>query len=353
MHVRVSFSRCLSAMLVLAAGCSTPYSTPQLNPPDAPFPGLASLIDAAGVGPVDVLSVHGMCSHDHNWVRKVESQIGGALDLELAQPSQPKVVEGIEIWQSDFEDDSGKVVVRNFALVWSPLTNDAKQTLCYDASEKTPTCLVAQFDGKRASLNSALKSELMNDCFSDALIYLGDRGPDIRRAMRAAIASIGDVRRGANRPLILVTESLGSKVVADAVIGSSGDQRSSTVAALRGTQVIYMAANQVPLLNLAHPGDVRAADRPSAVADLREFIQREADALRESKDIYIVAFSDPNDLLTYELATKTDRTTINVRVSNANSYFGWIANPNPAHRGYLSNPRVWRLVVCGKPDVCG
>lgn len=346
------FSKFLSCVLVLFAGCSTPYGTPESNPSNVTFPGLASLIADAGGVPIDVLSVHGMCSHDKSWVLEVVDQIGAALDLDGAPPRQTEVVEGIEIWQSDLRDGSDQIVVRNFALLWSSLTNDVKQSLCYDASEATPSCPVAQFDGKRASLNSALKSELMNDCFSDALIYLGDRGQTIRRAMRAAIAAIGDIRRGANRPLILVTESLGSKVVADAVIGSSGEQRSSTLEALRGTQVIFMAANQIPLLNLAHPGDVRAADRESAVVSLRDFIQREVAAFRESEDVYIVALSDPNDLLTYELATETDRTTINVRVSNARTYFGWIANPKPAHRGYLSNPRVWRLIVCGTPDLC-
>lgn len=69
-------------------------------------------------------------------------------------------------------------------------------------------------------------------------------------------------------------------------------------------------------------------------------------------EVFLVAFSDPNDLLTYELTVPTDRTTVNVRVSNVKTWVGWVANPDGAHRGYLGNSEVWKLMSCGHPDRC-
>jgi hypothetical protein len=74
-----------------------------------------------------------------------------------------------------------------------------------------------------------------------------------------------------------------------------------------------------------------------------------------------VAFTDPNDLLSYELRRENYREadadphafrTTNVLYPNTPDWFGLFANPLPAHTGYSSNPEVLDLVVCGAAG-CG
>ena len=144
-------------------------------------------------------------------------------------------------------------MLRNYAIVWSPLTAAAKKTLCYDVSRPNGSCPASEFDGERASLNSIVKSGLLNDCFADAIVYLGPRGDRIRASMRAAIGAVGQQRAAAN-PLVLITESLGSKVVTDAILGGTAGERIQLLGALRNTRVIFMVANQIPLLNLGYQG---------------------------------------------------------------------------------------------------
>ena len=70
----------------------------------------------------------------------------------------------------------------------------------------------------------------------------------------------------------------------------------------------------------------------------------------------IVAFTDPNDLLSYELRRENYREagadphsfqTANVLYPNATAWFDLFADPLTAHTGYSSNPEVLDLVVCG------
>ncbi len=348
----------------ILTACTRPYSRPDLKPGNAEFPGLANFAKSRpDHAAVDVLSVHGMCTHGREWVTEAGHRFGEFLDLEYLEPEKPITeVSGIEIWLNQLRSDTGQVVVRNYALVWSGLTAVAKRSLCYDASVSTDSCPSTQFEGKRAKANSELKSVLLNDCLSDAIIYLGPEGEQIRESMRAAISEVGRQRENEPGPLILVTESLGSKIVADSIVRADApaDERARQEAlqALRGTEIIFMAANQVPLLNLAYHGEVGLKpERPTidqlrrALEDLDKTDQRLDFGLR-AEPIYIVAFSDPNDLLSYELEIPEDRTTVNVRVSNSATWFGWLENPLNAHTGYLDNDKVWGLINCGNPSSC-
>ena len=75
-------------------------------------------------------------------------------------------------------------------------------------------------------------------------------------------------------------------------------------------------------------------------------------AVKLDGEIYLIAFSDPNDLLSYELREPLDETTVNVRVSNSPTWLGLFENPEAAHTGYLERDEIWRLINCGVPDAC-
>ena len=72
-----------------------------------------------------------------------------------------------------------------------------------------------------------------------------------------------------------------------------------------------------------------------------------------SPAITLVAFTDPNDLLSYRLQPSRYRTpdtaVADVLVSNATTYLGLFARPDEAHTDYRTNAAVASLVACGKP----
>jgi hypothetical protein len=67
--------------------------------------------------------------------------------------------------------------------------------------------------------------------------------------------------------------------------------------------------------------------------------------------LQVVAFTDPNDLLSYRLQSfdgvpGQPVQLVNVLVSNAPTYFGYLANP-ALHGDYGSNPNVAKLLLYG------
>jgi hypothetical protein len=69
--------------------------------------------------------------------------------------------------------------------------------------------------------------------------------------------------------------------------------------------------------------------------------------------ISIVAFTDPNDLLSYLIPPKdqailgTGATLVNVITSNACALFGFVENLLPAHAAYNQSPDVLKLLFAG------
>src|SRR5260370_40733732 len=67
----------------------------------------------------------------------------------------------------------------------------------------------------------------------------------------------------------------------------------------------------------------------------------------------VVAFSDPNDLLSYRIVPAhlaedlKEFRVINVLVSNDTTYFGYLERPDTAHCGYPWNPHVFGMLARG------
>ena len=74
---------------------------------------------------------------------------------------------------------------------------------------------------------------------------------------------------------------------------------------------------------------------------------------RLGSEIWMVAFTDPNDLLSYRLMpwryARPGVTVVDVLVSNDKTYFGLLENPLSAHTGYMKNPAVTKAIMCGLP----
>ena len=136
-----------------------------------------------------------------------------------------------------------------------------------------------------------------------------------------------------------------------------------------------MAANQMPILALADQrlparGQITKADAGGYYQDsLAELIamkkargssrpgitmESRCGAGTSSQGIRVVAFTDPNDLLSYILVPATlaaPYDVVDVVLSNDTTYFGLFENPGTAHGGYLSNREAMRLIVGGNPRV--
>jgi hypothetical protein len=327
---------------------------------------VAELLDASPERRLDVFMVHGMCTHDAGWadasIRRLSAQLQGPAEPRI--DSLPVPDTRVTLYQSTFPVPGG--TLRAHALLWSPAVAPLKHQLCYDQTDKSAACKAAGHEQpayryKRASINKALKDQLLNDCLADAIIYQGQSRDIVSRQIQSAILALASGAAAEDTPLVFVTESLGSKVAFDAIyrMAQSGEGvRSAAARQIAGRTVqVFMLANQMPILALADQqvgaAGPFAAARPAYPADpLEALIElRRGERRRPFAALaapQVVAFTDPNDLLSYVLApAQASYEVIDVVVSNDKTYFGAFERPDTAHLGYRENPAVTRLIACG------
>lgn len=238
--------------------------------------------------------------------------------------------------------------------------------------------------GQRVPINAAIKAHIINDGFSDAVLYTGTFGAVMRDGMRNALcltalergaqagaavaakpaacarlesASAGTRALGSTH-IALMTSSLGSRILFDALdegrnqSGAATEQIAQVL--LRSSPVIYMSANQLPLLGLGQLS-VRAdgyvqSDRPQGSSFLERYLGHVRDGGISTPPNSIVAFFDPNDLLGYRagghLPQRLNRNIIEVEQHYARRW-RWLANPMAAHDQSFSNARSRMMIRCG------
>jgi hypothetical protein len=310
--------------------------------------------------PLESVVVHGMCTHYPKWASAAANEIietlGGTASAEI--PELPPDATGIRVYQQTYP--LGRKSVRISAVLWSPLTVPLKKNLCYDQKKKSAICKPTEekerYEFERATVNALLKDWIMDDCLADALIYQGRSRDQINERMQAVLTRIAKDSCG---PVVLVTDSLGSKVTFDAIDRMIASPQSARI--LAGTSLrdrtthVFMRANQIPILRLA---DLDLDGKPSTSDDQ----SRNAYALEPISAVFakrtkaagdprpfIVAFSDPNALLSFGIPSgiASGYTLVNVYVSNQPTWFGFVERPDTGHTTYASNPAVRRLMSCG------
>jgi hypothetical protein len=261
-------SATIVAILATLTGCSSPYSPPVLDEPGLAVgaePAFDGILDHAvrnTDGPLRVGVVHGMCDHDRSWAENRLSLYAKAFGIQDPSSLEPlPMVDGIERYRA-LLSPPGVSPIEFVFVVWSPLSESIKDNLLYDAAPPTGI-----FPFRRARLNGELKETLLNRCLADAIVYLGQAGDPIRSAMeRVACELLGGgldghgVCRSAGEAmpanLVFVTESLGSKVLFDAVrnlrerTAADPEEAVRLEKAVGRTQALYLVSNQVPLLDL-------------------------------------------------------------------------------------------------------
>jgi len=355
--------RGIAALAAFLAACSsTPYKPDVVIKDSKPFAGITQLLANAPDKRVDVILVHGMCTHKQQWALETITMLARAAEqsTSAAKTGQTKNIDGIEIVSAESSTPDGTIYFS--AFIWSGLTAPGKATLAYDLSGTPTNCATDDACRPvRATLNARLKDTLMNDCLSDALIYQGESKAAINQAFINAITQVTAEQASRNAgktvPLVLISESLGSKMTFDALnlmAGHPADSSSKRAGddAIERISYLYMGANQLPILSLA--------DRSATLSLLAD--GKRDDALNRLLSaqktrslvpkITVVAFTDPNDQLSWWLqpANYSNKAAIaNVLVSNDKTYFGYLENPYTAHTTYLENDDVTRAIMCGMP----
>jgi hypothetical protein len=259
--------------------------------------------------------------------------------------------------------------------------------------------------------NRKLKVDLMDWGFSDAMMAVGPMRQllidGIRQLLLKSVEASGDApavtgmppsppEGNASTEYIVISHSLGSFLVLSA-LNLSGTNAPASAAAgsvdpklmantfdyiMQHTSQAYFFANQVPLLELAmlgggtstsrganhalavpsQPGSPSGSSDPEPsnyVEDLAKwtgertaFIQSHPTATATNAEKpRIVAWSDPNDLLSWHVPDIAGATVVNLYAKNSFRWFWLFENPLGAHDNYAKNNQVINALF--KPKQAG
>ena len=399
----------ISLLLLLVtsiSACTQTYknNTVLIDPKTSTFAGIHP--DGLKGNKNTVILMHGMCTHDKTWVADVTKNMGFASKSSV-KSLETNTKTDVEVYKTKWQE--GKNTIDFYGIVYSHELNKVKKEyLCSDIDkDKTETTFCAgsnSYERTRASLNNSIKEVLMNDCLADAVIYSGEAGVKVRQGVSDALAAIEKDQVKNDSPITLVSQSLGSKILRDTLV--CGDdvneknikQTNSNIEYLSATQQVFLVSNQIALLNRGNAGQCKKSrnsvmqesltrgteENKDNVFDLFDLISKskskskskteqiiERSTINEStvtestvnesvigNRLSIVSFTDPNDLLSYEVDPKDykNHAVTNVVVSNAGAFLGLIANPVKVHTSYFANPDVSKLLRCGrgskKPNIC-
>jgi len=344
-----------------------------------PFKGLLPFLDNQQ-GKMKVLMVHGVGDHLPGYSTQFVEKLAKELDLPamsvqyknitLTSRIEPgKNLGNLRINRLLSKDRRKELLF--YELTWSVITAKQKEVLAYDNS--------GEYSFRRAEVNNLMK-KFSNDTGPDPIIYLGESREDILVSFGQSFCwmtksnwndlpddvmqacSFNDDSAAKNMLIdqyAFISHSLGSRITIDGMqrIASLLDQRDADFTqALKSKEIpIYMMSNQLPMLQLGRKmPDVSNQKSAYCQVNGEKYNQR---MLAKTP---IIAFSDPNDLLSYAIPHGfvekyldsrlcIDVTNVNINVATILDAFGLgkFANPIDAHVGYATDDRVIALIAKG------
>ena len=332
---------------------------------------------------VKVLYVHGIGTHVPGDGTTLRQTLAKSLGLDIRAPRPKRIVIASpnfpnqnlgEINVTRLTDEERRRDLLFYELTWSPITQPDKDLLAFDKEQ--------DYVLRRASLNQAMRT-FVNDVAPDPLAYAGQKREPILVAVTQSICwvvsrswselpeltegqycgadLVGVGSRVTIDDFVIVSHSLGSRAVLDAMqrltnLPVSSDPKLQRIADdFRNRDIpVFMLSNQLPLLEAGREGqqvtgEITAYCGPNPSKPGRFFAKTE-----------LIAFSDPNDLMSYPVPDKfADRyiesrlcpsvtnVTINVVAVNSLLGVGDVANPLSAHLGYAADERVGGLLAKG------
>ena len=282
-----------------------------------------------GTQPVTkLLMIHGIGSPQEGYSTEFITNLNKTLQLNTTESSIKEInlinprAEGVPLGKltvsRHFNANSKRELIF-YELVWSEIIESEKKQIEYDNSGK--------YSYMRADLNHSMKL-FFNNHVPDPMIYYGKSREKIILSVNQALCWMfyGDwddlksekrfcdsrtfpLHKGVQKDnYSIVTHSLGSRIIIDALqwvaeqatLAENEDftNKPTVIKLLKSLKnkefSIYMLANQLPLLQLGR-------EKPAVTNQIEEYCH-ETGAHWEGrlfKQLNIVAFSDPNDLLSY------------------------------------------------------
>lgn len=356
-----------------------------------PFTGIEPGL-AKKQGETKVLMVHGVGDHIPGYSTafleklakelNLNSRSGDPKNITLTAPLFPDQSLGnLRITRLLNEDTDEKLTF--YELTWSEISRAEKALLAFDNS--------GEHDFRRARINSVLK-KFSNDTTPDPIIYLGKSRQLILAAFGQSFCwmathdwqdlpkdgihicqGVGDahVDKLSNDDFVVISHSLGSRITIDGLqriadmlknpekYDPSGHLTAATAKAietLRNKHIpIFMLSNQLPVLQLGR-------ELPEIVGQKAAYCEPEGAHYRQRmlSETSIIAFSDPNDLLSYGIAgdfsekyldSRLCASITNITINVAKTIHAFdiqgFANPLEAHVGYTKDERVVALIANG------
>jgi len=338
-----------------------------------------------------VLMVHGVGSHIPGYSTQLLEELSAAMKLDHISGISKNIdltdmldvtrkLGNLRITRSTNQDASHELLF--YELTWSEITDDQKKILSYDNS--------GEYSFRRATVNNILKN-FTNDTGPDPLLYLGKLQEDIQISFtqsfcwmvstewedlpvtsKQACATSQLLKANENMSkssYAFISHSLGSRIVIDGlqrIVSILGDKthKERTKLLAKGDDFfkefqklripIFMLSNQLPMLQLGKELPVVSGKRDAYChADAKHY------DLRLLSNTSIIAFSDPNDVLSYALPDEfidqfidsrlcAESTNIIINVAKVIDAFGvTMANPLEAHTAYETDERVVAMLVNG------
>ena len=117
---------------------------------------------------------------------------------------------------------------------------------------------------------------------------------------------------------------------------------------------VFMLANQLPLLQIGRP-------KPNVTNEIKSYCNKKGKKYQQRvfKEVKIIAFSDPNDLLSYGIPQEfvddyidsricPSVTNVEINIADVISAFGvGVVNPVVAHTEYDNDERVIEIIAHG------
>jgi hypothetical protein len=332
-----------------------------------------------------VIMVHGVGTHLPGYGARLSANLARSLGLTVVAPDAKAFP--IEAQAFPGETLGTLTVTRHtntardremlfYELTWSPISQPAKEAIAFDST--------AAYGHRRASVNNLFK-HFINDVAPDPLVYTGTGRERIQATVGQALCwalsadwrgmpdeqqlCIPDNPAFASRldvdEFAFITHSLGSRITTDgltrltryvATAGPDQPEVRRVAEKLRKRDIkIFMLANQLPLLQSGlEPAGVQGAVPAFCRPEGADFANRLFQVTE------LIAFSDPNDLLSYpipdafvrdhvdsRLCPKQVNVTINIARVRSVLGLGEFANPLTAHVDYDDDERVIGLITRG------
>jgi len=352
-----------------------------------PFSGLASIVKDPEVT-AKVLMIHGVGDHIPGYSTELMEKLANQLKLNyiakitkniaLTDPQDnSKKLGNLRVNRLSNQDKSHELLF--YELTWSEITAGEKKILSYDNS--------GEHSFRRAMVNKILK-KFANDTGPDPMIYLGKSQGDILTSFaqsfcwmissqwddapidvtQGCIPSQQAIENIKTDHYAFISHSLGSRITIDGLqqIATLFGAEKSTLKdpsnlaeklqhTLKEKHIpIFMLSNQLPMLQLGR-------ELPEITGQKEDYCRAEGKHYKSRlfSKTSIIAFSDPNDLLSYTLPMGfidhyldsrlcVNATNISINIATVIDAFGIdMADPLEAHVGYETDDRVIALLVNG------